>query len=129
MSHVEIRVRPVVRSVVTRYASDGRGASLETLGEFDNEAYAEIVAEALRDRNAPRQYALIQRTFEPGAKVFYAEHEGVATVMKDELEREHGCEFQIFERLMTDPVAVARINAERASSIEQQAKGIPVNEG
>jgi hypothetical protein len=58
MSKVEIRVRPVVRHVVTRYTAsdplppgvhtDGPRGSLETLGEFDNERQAEDVAHALR---------------------------------------------------------------------------------
>jgi hypothetical protein len=47
MKSVEFRVRPVTRFVLTRYSShnDGHscGGSLETLGEFDNEAYAREV--------------------------------------------------------------------------------------
>jgi hypothetical protein len=51
---VEIRVRPVVRYVVTRYESgtdaNGMGyGGCETVGEFDNERSAEFVAMALRE--------------------------------------------------------------------------------
>lgn len=49
MSQVEIRVRPVVRYIVTRFIPQSQGqSSVETLGEFDNEGYAEQVAAALR---------------------------------------------------------------------------------
>jgi hypothetical protein len=53
MSKVEIRVRPVVRHVLTRYTESGapdgsKYSGVVTLGEFDNEAYAEQVAHAMR---------------------------------------------------------------------------------
>lgn len=48
----EIRVRPVVRYVITRYyhasPADGLPASSEVLAEVDNELRAEELAEALR---------------------------------------------------------------------------------
>lgn len=82
MNKVEIRVRPVVRHIVTRYEQErtsahdeppAYSASLATLGEFDSEGYAEIVAEALRDRLAPREYAIVQSTLgERMADVVYA---------------------------------------------------------
>jgi hypothetical protein len=54
---VEVRVRPVTRYVVTRYESittptGGGGSSCDTIGEFDNERNAELVANALRHREA-----------------------------------------------------------------------------
>lgn len=48
MQKVEIRVRPVIRHVVTRYTQDARGGSSEAVGEYANEQYAEHVAHALR---------------------------------------------------------------------------------
>lgn len=49
------------------------GPSLETLGEFDSEGYAEIVAEALAEKAAPREYVIVQdRNGEILTCVFYA---------------------------------------------------------
>lgn len=67
MKTTEIRVRPVIRHVVTRYTSevmeDGRGSGgCESLGEYDHESYAEQVAQALRDQAAPREFILVQET-------------------------------------------------------------------
>lgn len=52
--HVEIRVRPVVRYIVTKYESgttpDGCNyGGCETVGEFANEHSADTVAMALRE--------------------------------------------------------------------------------
>jgi hypothetical protein len=52
--YVEVRVRPVVRYIVTRYESGQKpdGASYggcETIGEFANEGTADTVAMALRE--------------------------------------------------------------------------------
>jgi hypothetical protein len=54
LSQVEYRVRPVVRYVVTRYTpafspepGAMNGPSLETLGEFDNEGYANEVCRVM----------------------------------------------------------------------------------
>jgi cephalosporin-C deacetylase-like acetyl esterase len=113
MSTVEIRVRPVVRHIVTRYTKGDKQASLETLGEFDNEAQAESVADALRDRyiTKPTQYAIVQRTIgEVDAKVYYAEERAQAEAYRDELMAHFGSEFRIFTREVTDPVAAARIS-------------------
>lgn len=54
MRTIEYRVRPVTRYVVTRFENDtdtGSGA-IETLGEFDNEGYAQRVKAAL-ERHDP----------------------------------------------------------------------------
>lgn len=98
MTTPEFRVRPVIRHIVTRFTSDPeRGASsLETLGEFANEGYAEIVAEALRERVAPRKYAIVQRSFETSVLVYYAADETEAQACKASCEAEHGGEFRIF---------------------------------
>lgn len=54
MSHVEYRVRPVIRYIVTRYTPSHspepgliNGASLETLGEFDNETFANEICRVM----------------------------------------------------------------------------------
>jgi hypothetical protein len=51
MSNVEYRVRPVVRYVVTRYRHASAESRLppivDTLGEFDNERFADEVTKAL----------------------------------------------------------------------------------
>lgn len=44
----EIRVRPVVRWIVTRYVKTDAGSSVATIGEFDNEYNADEVARALQ---------------------------------------------------------------------------------
>jgi hypothetical protein len=90
MSNPEFRVRPVIRHVVTRYtkaeplppgccSTDGPRGGLETLGEFDSEGYADIVAEALAEKAAQREYVLVQETVGGiMAKVYYAYGEGEA---------------------------------------------------
>lgn len=82
MSNPEFRVRPVIRHVVTRFSEERTSAldeppvykrQLETLGEFDSEGYAEIVAEALAEKAAPREYVIVQdRNGEILTCVFYA---------------------------------------------------------
>jgi hypothetical protein len=47
MKSIEYRVRPVTRFVVTRYEENDGTGSIETLGEFPNEAFAERVAGAM----------------------------------------------------------------------------------
>lgn len=47
MKVIEFRVRPVTRYIVTKYTADLAAASVETVGEFPNEQYAEMVADAL----------------------------------------------------------------------------------
>lgn len=75
MKTTEIRVRPVIRHAVTRYMSEpetGCGGS-ELLAEFSHEAYAEEVAQALKEQSAQRDYVLVQETVgEIMAKVYYA---------------------------------------------------------
>jgi predicted DNA-binding WGR domain protein len=108
----EIRVRPVVRHAVTRFTKDGKSAGSEMIGEFANEAYAEELAEALRKSHRAKQYVIIQRSFEFDAKVGYADHLSVAQEMKRELEDLYGGEFRIYERELTDPMAIARVSLE-----------------
>jgi HEAT repeat protein len=86
MTTPEFRVRPVIRHVVTRYSTDDRGASLETLGEFNHEEYADIVAEALRERAAPREYVIVrQKLGEIAADVMYAYSEAEVEVRLAEM--------------------------------------------
>jgi hypothetical protein len=117
MSQVEIRVRPVIRHVVTRFtpASEGQSA-VETLGEFDSENYAEQVAETLRQAiPKPKQYAIVERTVgEIGARVWYAEEREEAESHQRQLEEHFGREFRIFEREVTDPIVLGRMSATRA---------------
>ena len=108
MSNPEFRVRPVIRHIVTRYTpaeplppgcnpANGR-SGLETLGEFDSEGYAEIVAEALAEKAAPRQYVIVQNTMgEVMAKVYYADGEIEAMERLRSLEVD-GSTYRIFSR-------------------------------
>jgi hypothetical protein len=47
MTKVEYRVRPVTRYIITRYAVEGAGGSIETRGEYDNAHVAYEVGYAL----------------------------------------------------------------------------------
>lgn len=61
MSTKEFRVRPVVRHIVTEFTPVPSGTnSVSTLGEFDNEAYAELVKNALEEQAAPREFAIVK---------------------------------------------------------------------
>jgi hypothetical protein len=120
METTEIRVRPVVRHVVTRYkqAEIGKGpdglprysAGLETLGEFDSEEYAEQVAGAMRERFAARQYVAVERGFEVVANHIYFETAAAAEAFVEKALLEER-EFRIYSRVVTDPVAKARIES------------------
>lgn len=99
MVKVEYRVRPVVRYVVTRWHQelDDRGCSgagCETVGEFPNEEAAECVRNALEAGakliSASSQYAVVQHSFEPDAKVFYAYGMAEAAQMLHKLNNEGG---------------------------------------
>ena len=121
MKQVEIRVRPVVRHVVTRFTEERTSAPgeapaytrhLETLGEFDNEAQAEAVAEALRGQAPkPMQYVCVERGFECVTNAMYFDCEQDA----DEfirLAREQDRDFRKYSREVTDPVHKARLEVE-----------------
>lgn len=114
MRKVEVRVRPVVRHIVTLYESgplpgtaDKYHATLDTLGEFDNEAQAEYVATALRKQAPkPMQYVAVERGFDALTNAVYFD------VEEDALEyvghaRSKGREFRVFAREVEDPVARA----------------------
>ena len=100
MSTVEIRVRPVIRHIVTRYSPPcGGNASLETLGEFDNEDQAEMVAAALRAEATQHAYAIVQETAgEIGAHVYYAYDESEAAQRKADLEADGKQTYRIYSR-------------------------------
>jgi hypothetical protein len=110
MSQPEFRVRPVIRHVVTRYSSEVMGngpdgeprysASLETLGEFNNEGYAEIVVEALKARVAPLEYVIVQqRPGEIEARVMYAYSDAEVQTRLAEMEATpDGPRCQVFSR-------------------------------
>ncbi len=112
MQKPEFRVRPVIRHVVTRFTPqppppEGSGyfsgcanGGVETLGEFDSEGYADIVAEALRERVAPRTYVIVQETLgEEVAIVQYGYDEAEALSRKRTLEERTGKSFGIYSRL------------------------------
>lgn len=44
---IEYRVKPVTRYIITRFARDGTGAGVSTMGEYDNGNLAYQVAYAL----------------------------------------------------------------------------------
>ncbi|HEY5850874.1 MAG TPA: hypothetical protein VIT62_08945 [Lysobacter sp.] len=105
MVKVEYRVRPVVRYVVTRWHQelDDRGCSgagCETVGEYPNEEVAERVLRALeadeRAKGPDRQYAIVQHSFEPEAKVLYAYGIAEAIARRDRLNDEGGGSWRIF---------------------------------
>jgi hypothetical protein len=109
MTTVEIRVRPVIRHIVTRYTAatplppgvhgDGPRGSLETLGEFDNEDQAELVAAALRAKATQHAYAIVQETMgEIGAHVYYAYDEAEAAQRKADLEADGTQTYRIYSR-------------------------------
>jgi hypothetical protein len=110
MSNPEFRVRPVVRHVVTRYTraeplppgvnADTPRGGLETLGEFDSEGYAEIVAEALAEKAAPREYVIVQSTLgEVTAKVYYAYGEQEAQERMNALQVADSTTYRIYSRI------------------------------
>lgn len=99
MSKPEFRVRPVVRHVVTRYTSEAHSGSLETLGEFNNEGYADIVTEALRERVAPREYVIVEQTQgDPMARVLFAYDEQEAQTRMAEMAKD-GKSYRVFSRI------------------------------
>jgi hypothetical protein len=118
MRKVEVRVRPVIRHIVTLYESgplpgtkDKYHATLDTLGEFDNEAQAEFVAEALRKQADPtvkppalsNQYVIVPtsgtKAYLPGLAWSLED----AKEQKDKCEAEYGEPFAIGILLMSDP--------------------------
>ncbi len=103
MSQPEFRVRPVIRHIVTRYSPPCDGnASLETLGEFDSEQYAEIVAEALRHRTAPMEYVIVRNKLGHfAADVMYAYSEADVQNRLIEMAAQSGDErrCQVFSRV------------------------------
>ena len=97
MQSTEIRVRPVIRHVVTRYTA-GPGGGSEVLGEFDSESQAEQVADAMRSVHWPKKYVLVQVTFEPETKAFYAETQVEADKLRGKLSEETGHDWRVFSR-------------------------------
>lgn len=104
METTEIRVRPVIRHAITRFVAgqhaDGMSyGSSECLGEFSHESYAEEVAQAMREKVAMREYALVEET--PGTMnpaVFYAySEEEVARFLA---EPKDGKGWKVYSRIM-----------------------------
>jgi hypothetical protein len=107
MKTTDIRVRPVIRHVVTRFTSEpetGSGSS-ECVAEFNHESYAEEVAQALKDKAAPREYAIVQETVgDVIAEVFYAYSQAeVDRVLAEP--RMQGKGYRVFSRIR-EPVSL-----------------------
>lgn len=107
MKTTEIRVRPVIRHIVTRYTQEvmpGTEADpryfggLETLGEFDNEAQAEQMAAALRAQSEPKDFVVVQRTFDIDAKVYYAYSQEEADQLVKQLYYDTAKEYRVYSR-------------------------------
>lgn len=106
MEKVEVRVRPVIRHVVTRFTngttSDGMSyGSCETLGEFDSENYAEVVAGAMREKAAEREYVIVESTLgEVQAMVWHAQDEKEAVMRQHQAQQETGKTFRVYSRIV-----------------------------
>jgi hydrogenase maturation factor len=102
MKTTGIRVRPVIRHVVTKWESDpenGAGGSA-CIAEFNHESYAEEVAEALREKYAKREYAIVEETMgEPTARVTYAYSEEDVAVRLASEEAETGKTYRVYSRI------------------------------
>lgn len=104
MKTTEIRVRPVVRHSVTRYTREVHGTSHEVVGEFDNEQYAQQVAEAMSQQSAPRVYVIVEDTLGViDARVYYATDDQEARERQALCEMETGKTFRIYSRLVDRP--------------------------
>jgi hypothetical protein len=103
MSTTDIRVRPVIRHVVTRFQSDGARSGSEAMGEFGNEQYAEEVAEALRQKHAPKQYIAVERGWEIATNVLYFTTRAEADTFVETALKEDR-EFRVYEREPTGPI-------------------------
>lgn len=120
MSQVEIRVRPVIRYAVTRYSGDGRSASLQTLGEFDNEGYANEVAEAMRPREW--KYVIVERSFTPECRVFYAYELAEACGMATALSDKYGSEFNVYMQEVKNPGTIVPVSDEERARWENHIR-------
>lgn len=121
MQTTELRVRPVIRHAITRYVTErhtnGRQSGMSQLMcEVGSEDFAEEIKEALELKDAPRKYVLVERTFKPEARVYYAEWPDQARQHKEVLEKFYpDSEFQIFACLIEDPIELARRKVDSAS--------------
>lgn len=134
MQENEFRVRPVTRYVLTHYhLIEGKG-SIRNVGEFPNVESAEEVgialqalvpdstfvtlegrepvyppkalAAAMAVRAEPKEYdyVIVERSFDPAAKAFYAESDEHAELHRIQLEAHYRREFRVFSREVKDPV-------------------------
>jgi hypothetical protein len=105
---VTIRVKPAVRHVVTKgeivfYADGVSSGSGGTLCEVTSEEAANEIARALELLYAPRRYAVVQRSFEPGnCIVYYAYAREQAEQFRDVLQKFYQTDFRIYEQPITD---------------------------
>lgn len=111
METIEYRVRPVVRHIVTQSKHDpeARTGSVGPVGEFQNEQQAEAVKEALDFQVAPRQYVAVLRGFELATEAAYFESEQEASQFCAQKQAQYDQEWRVFSRVVTDPIARARI--------------------
>lgn len=108
-NEVTIKVKPVVRHVVTKsesttWSDGGTGGSAGTICEVASESAANEIARALELLHAPRRYVVVQRTFEPENNiVYYADTRDQAEQFKGVLQKFHRTDFRIFEEPILDP--------------------------
>ena len=103
MKTTEIRVRPVIRHAVTRFTSEVHedercSGSSECMGEFSHESYAEEVAKALIQVQAPREFIIVQET--PGLtnpEVRYAYSQEEVNAFLSEPRADHG--YKVYSRI------------------------------
>jgi hypothetical protein len=81
---------------------DGRQAS------YPPKALVAAMAVAV-GQEAPElmEFVVVQRGFDIDTRAYYADNEPMALSMKEQAEKEHGTEFRIFSRPVTDPVRLA----------------------
>lgn len=134
MQENEFRVRPVTRYVLTHYnLNDGKGA-VRNVGEFPNVESAEEVAVALqalvpgstlttidgrqaeyppkalaaamavRHEAEELEYVIVERSFDPDAKAYYADCVDHAESHRMQLEAHYRREFRVFSRAIRDPM-------------------------
>ncbi len=124
MSNQEFRVRPVIRHAVTEYTPgfyqgdrSSETAKSALIGEFPNEQMAEKVREALEFQAAPRAYLMVKRTFDLDTQAQHADSLVQAEAfVADRLA--NGEEWRVFERVLTDPVAIARASQNPLAAYE-----------
>lgn len=102
MQTIEVRVRPVIRHIVTEFHADPetRAAGVATVGEFANEEQAEKVAAALRGQHEPRLWVAVERgdySVATNAIYFQTAEDAAAFVEKARADER---DFHVFSRVV-----------------------------